>query len=62
MSNATFTHMPGDRYKVCGKDIRGKRFTIKTDNPHYALAINLWHGNVWQIRNDQPTLIKRVTP
>jgi hypothetical protein len=56
-----FTHLKGDKYHVTGILTTGKRFSpIITDNPHYALSINLYRGSVWQVRDGKRKLIKRV--
>lgn len=55
-----FQHMSGDSYIVTGVDRDGKRFRKSYTNPHFALAINLWNGSVWQVRDGKRKLIKRV--
>jgi hypothetical protein len=55
-----FTHNKGDKYHVTGVCVDGKRFKRVTDNPHYALAINLYRGSVWQVRDGKRKLLKRV--
>lgn len=60
-STVVFTHQKGDKYHVTGRLVNGKRFKpIITDSPHYALAINLYQGSVWQVRDGKRKLIKRV--
>lgn len=54
-------HQDGDKYIVCGTDRKGKRFSQVHSNPWVALAINMWNGRVWQVRNGRRKLIKRVT-
>jgi hypothetical protein len=54
-----FTHNSGDRYHVTGIDRDGKRFKIETSNPYHALGINLFRGNVWQVKVGQ-TKRKRI--
>jgi len=37
------------KYKICGIDIRNKRFVIHTNNPqHY----NIYKGNLWEKQED----------
>lgn len=37
------------RYVVTGVTVDGKRFKRVTDNPYYALGINLYRGSLWGI-------------
>jgi hypothetical protein len=55
-------HSAGDRYKVTGCLVNGKRFNaIHTTNPNYALAINLYRGNVWQSKGGVGKWVKIKT-
>ncbi len=59
---ATWTHLPGDRYKVTGLVYNSKkRFARVFENWHFANGINLWRGSKWLIRNGKKHLIVRVT-
>lgn len=58
---AEVTHQKGDTYHITGLLVNSKkRFKKTSDNPHYALSINLWRGSVWQVRDGKRKLIKRV--
>ena len=56
----TWTHRPGDEYLVTGKDVKGKRFRIRTSNWVHADGINLFNGSVYLIREGKRTLVKAV--
>jgi len=60
MKDREFEHKEGDMYDVTGILKNGDRFVDRYKNPHVALAINLWKGSVWQVRNGKRKLIKRV--
>ncbi|HEY5606261.1 MAG TPA: hypothetical protein VIL45_07060 [Thermoplasmata archaeon] len=53
-------HGAGDTYAVTGIDVRGRRFRIRTGNPWQALAVNLYRGSVWLVRDGKRKLVKRV--
>lgn len=53
-------HKTGDKYHVTGVDLNGRRFKIVTDNPHWALAINVYRGTVWQVRDGRRRIIRRI--
>jgi hypothetical protein len=56
-----FTHKKGDKYVVTGYYHNStKKFQTTYHNPYYALAINLWNGQVWQCRGGKKRLIKEV--
>jgi len=50
--------LPGDTFLVTGKDRSGKRFRRVFSSWRQALAINLWQGNVWLVRNGKRKLIQ----
>lgn len=56
----TFEHKKGDLYAVTGVTVDGKRFKMTYEVPEFALAINLWRGSVWQVRDGVRKLLKRV--
>lgn len=61
MPKANIVHQPGDKYLVVGYYYNTtRRFRNEYTNPHYALAINLWRGRVYQVRDGKRTLIKEV--
>jgi hypothetical protein len=47
-------------YLITGRDIRGKRFSMKHSNYLYAMGINLYNGNVWRVVDGKRKLIKSV--
>lgn len=50
-----------DRFVVTGILRNGKRFkSMQYKDPFYALAINLWRGHVWLVRDNKRTCIKSV--
>lgn len=55
-----FVHEKGDKYLITGTDTRGRKFRRVYENPLFALAINLWRGRVWQVRNGKRKLLKTV--
>lgn len=59
-----FTHQVGDKYIVTGLLYNStRRFRSVYENPHYALAVNLWRGSVWQqgpSTGGKRKLLKRV--
>ncbi len=58
---AEITHQPGDTYLVTGYYANSsRRFRDVYSNPRYALAINLWRGRVWHVRDKKRTLLKTV--
>ena len=43
-------------FKICGTDVHGKKFVIKTNTPqHY----NIFKGNLWERVNNKWKLIKQ---
>lgn len=56
-----WTHQTGDKYHVTGVTVYGKRFKIVTENPHYALGINLYRGSMWLVRNGKRRLVRQVS-
>ena len=57
-----FEHKPGDRYILTGVLYQSKkRFRLTTENPRYALGVNLWRGSLWQEREGKRTLLRRVS-
>jgi hypothetical protein len=47
-------------YIVTGIDRSGKRFKREYDDAFWAMRINLWRGNVWQVIDGKRKRIKSV--
>jgi hypothetical protein len=61
MGLTTWTHHTGDRYLVIGQDCDGKKFRRVTENPLYAMGINMWRGRLWYLpKEGKRRLLKRV--
>lgn len=56
----TWTHQAGDRYLVVGELRNGAKFRDEYANPHYAMAINLYRGRVYVVRDGRRWLLKTV--
>ena len=55
-------HKDGDTYLITGFYHNSRRrFRLTTSNPRQAIAINLWNGAVWQVRNGKRKLVYKVT-
>lgn len=55
-----FIHKKGDTYLITGRTTDGRKFRHTYSNPMMAMAINLWQGRVWQVRNGKRKLLKTV--
>lgn len=55
-----WTHQDGDQYIVKGEARNGTKFRRVYTNYPYAMAINLWKGRVWVVRNGRRTCLKIV--
>lgn len=55
-----FIHEKGDTYLIIGRTTNGRKFRYTYSNPMVAMAINLWQGRVWQVRNGKRKLLKTV--
>jgi len=54
-------HQSGDTYIVSGYYYNSDRkFRSRYSNLHQAVSINLWRGQVWQVRDGRRKLIKKV--
>jgi len=50
-----------DSFVITGVLYRGKRFkAIHTKNFSHAMAINLWNGSVWGVKDGKRQRLKRV--
>ena len=49
-----FRHFAGNRYRVTGVAVNGRRFAIITSDPHYFLGINVSRGSKWVKYVDEP--------
>ena len=56
-----FIHHDGDVYLVFGRLVRGGEFRLVYSNPKFAMAINLWKGRVWHVRDAKRKLLKEVS-
>ena len=48
------------KYVVTGVDRDNKRFSMQYSDIRYAMGINLWRGNVWEVIDGKRRRIKSV--